>query len=47
MMQMSFVERFPPDFCGLQNGQRLALSPREDLEGANGTDPNSRANIGR
>src|SRR5688572_3852661 len=47
MMQMGFVERFPPDFSGLQKRQRLALGPRKNLEGPNGTDANATANIGK
>ncbi len=47
MMQMGFVERLPPDFSGLQNRQRLALRPCENFQGPNGTDADSRANIGK
>jgi len=47
MMQMGFVERFPPDFGRLKNGQRLAFRPCENLQGSDGSDANSRANIGK
>ena len=47
MMPMGFVERFPADFGGLKNGQRLAFRPCENFQGPNGTDANSSANIGK
>ena len=47
VMQMGFVERFPPDFGCFKNGQRLAFRPCENLQGPNGTDANARANIGK
>jgi hypothetical protein len=47
MMQMGFVERFPPDFCCLKDCQRLALGTCENFQSPNGVDANSRANIGK
>jgi hypothetical protein len=47
MMQMGFVERFSPDFGCLKNRQQLAFRPCENFQGPNGTDANSRANIGK
>ena len=47
MMQMGFVDRFPPDFGCFKNGQRLAFRPCENLQGSDGTDANSRANISK
>ena len=47
MMQMGFVERFPPDFGRLKNRQRLAFRPRENFQGPDGIDADSRANIGK
>ena len=47
MMQMGFVERFPPDFGRLKNRQRLAFRPCENFQGPDGIDADSRANIGK
>jgi len=47
MMQMGLVERFPPGFCRLENRQRFAFRSCENFQGPNGTDANSRANIGK
>ena len=46
MMQMGFVERFPAGFGGLEKRQRLTFSPSENFQGPEGTDANSRANVG-
>jgi len=47
MMQMGFVDRFPPDFGCFKNWQRLAFRPCENLQGSDGIDANSRANISK
>ena len=47
MMQMGFVDRFPPDLSCFKNGQRLAFRPCENFQGPNGTDAHSRAHIGK
>jgi hypothetical protein len=47
MMQMGFVERFPPDFGCLKNRRRFPFRPCENFQSPNGTDADSRANIGK
>jgi len=47
MMQMGFVDRFPPDFGCFKNWQRLAFRPCENLQGSDGIDANSKANISK
>jgi len=47
MMQVRFVERLSPDFCCLQNQQQLALRPCENFQGSDGTNADSRTNIGK
>jgi hypothetical protein len=47
MMQMGFVERFPPDLGCLENRQRFAFRTCENFQGPDSTDANSSTNIGK
>jgi hypothetical protein len=47
VMELSFVESFPPDFYCFEKKSRLAFRTCENLESAKRIDANSRAHIGK